>query len=140
MGTLTPISYAWITNLVGVIQARTDALNGCKQWQDLFDSGSTTAPDEPLDDGGPVARAMRKCINGIMGSGYKTNDVLQEAVGRGLIELLSFRQNMFTILVASQAMGKDGKIVVGEQRVVATVVRDSYTGKYFVRNMKWLAD
>ena len=142
MGTLTPVSYAWITNLVGAIQTRTDALNGCKQWQDLFDSGATTAPDEPLDDGGPVARAMRKCITGIMGPApfNKTNDVLQEAVGRGLIELLSFRQNIFTILVAAQAIGKNGTTVVGEQRAVVTIVRDSYTGRYFVRNMKWLAD
>jgi Tfp pilus assembly protein PilX len=140
MGNINPVSYAWITNLVAKVQARADSLNGCKQWQDLFDSGATSAPDEPLDNGGPVAVAMRQCITGIMGSGYKTNDILQEAVGRGLIELLSFRQNIFTILIASQAVGRDGKTVVGEQRAVATVVRDSYTGKFFVRNMKWLAD
>ena len=42
--------------------------------------------------------------------------------------------------MAAQALAKDGETVVGEKRAMANVVRDSYTGAYFVRSFKWLED
>lgn len=152
MGTINPVKADAIRNLVDVIQARTIALGGCKQWRDLFDAGTDKLnPTEPLDDGGPVARAMRRCVRvGAVGSdevlqfpaGYLvgTNDILQEAICRSVVEMLSFRQNMFTIYLAGQALGRNGRSVMGEQRAVATIVRDSYTGKYFIRSFRWLTE
>jgi hypothetical protein len=146
MGEMRPVQAAAIANLVKAIQDRADMLGGCKQWQDLFDAGTSyLVPNEPLDDGGPVARAMRKCIDDVMGTvpGFPyapTNKVLQEAVARSVIELLSFRQNIFTVLVAGQSLARNGTTVVAEQRAVVTVVRDAYTGRYFIRNFKWLSD
>ena len=93
MGTLTPVMFNRITNVVHAIQTRARALEGCKHWRDLFDAGSNPAdPTEPADDGGPVADALRACVDGILASGIPTNDILKEAVCRSVVELLSFRQ------------------------------------------------
>ena len=101
------------------------------QYRDLF-------WDDGDDDGGPIARAFRQCAS--VAGGSHTNDVLLEDTFRHIAELITFRQNMFQVLVAAQSLAKDGESVVGEKRALATVVRDSYTGVYYMRSFKWLDD
>ena len=101
------------------------------QYRDLF-------WDDGDDDGGPIARAFRQCAS--VAGGSHTNDILLEDTFRHIAELITFRQNMFQVLVAAQSLAKDGESVVGEKRALATVVRDSYTGVYYMRSFKWLDD
>jgi len=58
---------------------------------------------------------------------------------RSIVEMLTLRQNMFTVILAAQALSKDGRGVLAEKRAVAIVYRDSYTGQSFVRLFKWLS-
>jgi len=55
-----------------------------------------------------------------------------------LVNLITFRNNYFTVIVGAQVLGNDQKTVVGEKRAVATVYRDAYTGRHFMRSFKWL--
>ena len=64
---------------------------------------------------------------------------LKEDVFRNTPDLITFRQNLFTIIVAAQAFGPNGQTVVAEKRAVAIVYRDSYTGKHFIRFQKWIS-
>jgi hypothetical protein len=41
--------------------------------------------------------------------------------------------------MAARVIGPDGG-VLAEKRAMATIFRDSYTGKSFMRSFKWLAD
>lgn len=95
---------------------------------------------ESSDDGGggPVAKAFRyAATNGHPGA---VADIFCEDPFRRICELVTFRQNLFTIIMAAQVFGGDGQSVVGEKRAMATIYRDSYTGRYFIRSFKWLAD
>jgi len=95
-------------------------------WDDLF--GPYYSND--------VANAMRNAYSGVASS----NAAFSQSVIRNLTELVSFRQNIFTIVLAAQALEDDGVHVAGERRAVAVVCRDSYTGRYFVRQFKWLEE
>jgi len=71
--------------------------------------------------------------------GIHTNKELKEDVFRGTLDLITFRQNLFTVIVAAQAFGPDGRTPVAERRAVAIVFRDAYTGKHFTRFVKWIS-
>ena len=69
----------------------------------------------------------------------------RESFIRTTASLLGVRQNLFTLILAGQALSDNGAEVVGEQRAVALVWRDPYkdaSGKnrMFVRFLKWLED
>lgn len=66
------------------------------------------------------------------------NGDLKEDALRNIVETITFRQNIFTIIVAAQAFGPDGQTPVSEKRAVAIIYRDSYTGQYFTRFQKWI--
>ena len=68
------------------------------------------------------------------------NDIYKEDVFRHICELITFRQNLFTIILGAQALSPRGNFVVAEKRAVANVYRDAYTGRHFVRSFKWLDD
>jgi hypothetical protein len=59
--------------------------------------------------------------------GEKSNDKVCEDAFRQIVEMLSFRQNIFLIPVVAQSLLPDGT-VEAEDRILATVYRDSYTG------------
>ena len=107
-------------------------------WRDMFETGDPLDPGSTGSDGGPVAVAMRNLCDGL--GLTETNDIMLEAAARSIVELISFRQNIFVVVVAAQTYGRNGSTVVGEQRGIATIIRDSYTGKHFIRNFKWLTD
>ena len=68
------------------------------------------------------------------------NDKALEDPFRNILDLVSFRHNLYTLVVAAQAFGPDGNTVVAEKRAIALVYRDAYTGSYFTRSFKWLTD
>jgi len=69
----------------------------------------------------------------------KTEDVL-----RGIIDKVSFRQNIFVIVVAAQALSpastETQPIVLADQRAAVTVIRDAYTGRWTVHSWTWLTE
>ena len=109
---------------------------GAISFADLFDGANTY--------GGPVAdkfRAFATWWEGKIQKRYpkfRQNDKVREDAFRNIIELITFRQNIFMIAVAAQVMAPNGKTVEAEKRGLATVYRDSYTGNYFVRSFKWM--
>ncbi|MBA4389091.1 MAG: hypothetical protein C0404_14005 [Verrucomicrobia bacterium] len=68
--------------------------------------------------------------------GTHTNGDLREQIFRNVVEMLSFRQNLFTIVVSVEAFGADQTTVVAKKRALAVVVRDAYTGKSFIHYLK----
>ena len=45
-----------------------------------------------------------------------------------------------TVFCASQILADDHTTVLAEKHGVATIYRDSYTGRSFTRSFKWLGD
>ena len=66
------------------------------------------------------------------------NELREDAL-RSIVEMLTLRQNLFTVIIAAQALSKDGQGVLAEKRAMAIVARDTYTGQSFVRLFKWLS-
>lgn len=68
-----------------------------------------------------------------------TEDVL-----RGLADKVSFRQNIFVIVVAAQTLSPASTttrpIVLADQRAAVTVIRDAYTGRWVIHSWVWLTD
>jgi Tfp pilus assembly protein PilX len=67
------------------------------------------------------------------------NDIKEDAF-RNILEMVTFRQNIFTVIVAAQVYAPVGTNVVAEKRAVAVVYRDAYTGRSFTRFFKWLQE
>ncbi len=68
-----------------------------------------------------------------------TEDVL-----RGIIDKVSFRQNIFVIIVAAQALSpvstEMSPVVLADQRAAVTVIRDAYTGRWTVHSWTLLTE
>lgn len=64
----------------------------------------------------------------------------REDLLRGIVELLSFRHQLYLVVVAAQTLGADGRTMTAERRGLALIWRDGYTGQYFVRNFRRLLD
>lgn len=114
-----------------IIERTTSLPRGAISFADLFDGVDTS--------GGPVARAFRDIGKWWAAqTKLKVNDKAYEDGFRNLIELITFRQNIFMIAVAAQVVAPNGITVEAEKHGLATVYRDSYTGNYFVRSFKWV--
>jgi hypothetical protein len=64
----------------------------------------------------------------------------REDLLRGIVEMVSFRHQLYLVVLAAQSLGADGRTPTAERRALALVWRDGYTGQYFVRNFRWLTD
>lgn len=103
-------------------------------FMDLFTKLPASLPGNTPFGGGPVAAAFYDCAP----AGTASGDIYREDTFRHICELITFRQNMFLVIVAAQALAPDTETVVGEKRGVALMYRDAYTGRYFQRSFKWL--
>jgi len=67
-----------------------------------------------------------------------------EDVMRGLVHKVSFRQNIFVIIVAAQALSpastEKRPVVLSDQRAAVTVIRDAYTGRWTIHDWLWLTE
>lgn len=61
---------------------------------------------------------------------------LKEDILRGLAERISFRQQIFVILLAGQTLTPNGR-VSAEQRAAVVVLRDAYTGRWRIHSWAW---
>lgn len=66
-------------------------------------------------------------------------DDIKEEMIRGLAERISFRQNLFVIVVTGQTLTPAGR-VAADQRAVVTVAADAFSGQWHVLNWHWLTE
>ena len=68
-----------------------------------------------------------------------TEDVL-----RGLADKVSFRQNIFVVVVAAQTLSpastEQSPVILSDQRAAVTVLRDAYSGRWMIYNWIWLTE
>jgi len=111
-------------------------------FKDIFSNIGGTA----LENGGPIADECRNAgVAAIPGGDSRVpSDKFLEDPFRQIVDMVSFRHNLFNIVCAAQVYAPekhDGQYqVVAEKRALATVYRDSYTGHTFTRSFKWLGD
>ena len=69
----------------------------------------------------------------------RLDDVLKEDFLRGLSERASFRQRLYVIVLATQSLAPNGRIQA-DQRAIATVAADFFTGQWRILNWAWLTE
>lgn len=79
-------------------------------------------------------------VNSFLTNIPSVNADLKEDVLRGIVELVSFRHQLYLVVLAAQPLAADGRTPTAERRAMALVWRDGYTGQYFVRNFRWIAE
>jgi len=71
------------------------------------------------------------------------HDWVEDAL-RHLPDRVSFRQNIFVIIVAAQALSPASTpsrpVVLADQRAAVTVIRDAYTGRWGIHSWTWLTE
>ena len=117
----------------------------------LLDSADSCRLADAVMDGDPPGLNMGTILSLIGASdeyrswrpytvgGVDHSGDLKEDALRNIVELITLRQNLFTVIIAAQALSKDGQGVLAEKRAMAIVYRDAYTGQSFVRLFKWLS-
>lgn len=76
-------------------------------------------------------------------SGPGVYDYLEDVM-RGIIDKVSFRQNIFVVVIAAQTLSPvstdENPIVLADQRAAVTVIRDAYTGRWMISSWTWLTE
>jgi hypothetical protein len=71
------------------------------------------------------------------------HDWIEDAL-RHLPDRVSFRQNIFVVVVAAQALSPASTearpVVLSDQRAAVTVIRDAYTGRWVIQDWIWLTE
>jgi hypothetical protein len=124
-----PVYWKKVEDLVNTLIEKGVATNGFWSFQSLFTSGAPEQGDE-------MAQAFTNIVKDTSGSG-QINEIQRQDPIRKLTDMISFRNNVIEIVLAAQVVGSDGT-VLAEKHALATVYRDSYTGRSFVRQFKWL--
>ena len=115
---------------------------------------SSTAVDKIVDaiiEGGPYTNVsdigrieeLQDSVPSVNGLDPKNSDHARESLLRGIIQLITVQDTVYSIVVTAQIAMPDPDGTpqpIAEQKAVATVWRDAYTGKTHLRSLKWLAD
>ena len=71
------------------------------------------------------------------------HDWIEDAV-RHLPDYVSFRQNIFVIVIAAQTLSPASTpsrpVVLADQRAAVTVIRDAFTGRWTIHDWRWLTE
>jgi len=74
---------------------------------------------------------------------YYSHDYIEDVM-RGIIDKVSFRQNIFVVVIAAQTLSPastdEHPIILADQRAAVTVIRDAYTGRWAIYNWTWLTE
>ncbi|MCL2104884.1 MAG: hypothetical protein FWH21_07525, partial [Kiritimatiellaeota bacterium] len=74
---------------------------------------------------------------------HQMHDYLEDAM-RGLIDKVSFRQNIYMVVVAAQTLSRSSTlarpVVLADQRALVTVIRDAWSGRWVIHDWKWLTE
>ena len=81
--------------------------------------------------------------NGIKENYHARHDYLEDIM-RGLIDKVSFRQNIYMVVVAAQTLSRSSTpqrpVVLADQRALVTVIRDAWSGRWAIHDWKWLTE
>lgn len=128
------------SNVQALVSAIISQPNGpYSAFQSLFSSNNTQEADDPVASAFVEVATPNPSGNAAADESL-INEIQRQDPIRKIVNFISFRNNVFEIVLASQILGADGVTVLAEKHAVATVYRDSYTGRSFVRRFKWLTD
>jgi len=104
----------------------------------LFPDSAQTAPERNELD------AIRNDLEQqLKNSKHARHDYLED-ITRGLIDKVSFRQNVYMVVVAAQTLSRSSTpekaVVLADQRALVTVIRDAWSGRWVIHNWKWLTE
>jgi hypothetical protein len=115
----------------------------------------------PVESRGQLVGTATELLDGTFAaSGTQNTDRLQEEIVGKLANLLTTRQNLFTVLITAQSVKDTGTAnapgstqytipatgdiryfkLLSEQRILATLYRDAFTNKYRIVRMEYLED
>lgn len=150
---LADVEVGWTNSLSdesGQVSLRT-LDSGLEKWPEVYVDALTNAPFSmgwrSFADMMPTL-STNKLIReeNVWGGGkelHSLHDYTEDAL-RGLIDKVSFRQNVFVIVVAAQALSPastpNRPVVLSDQRAAVTVLRDAYTGRWTIHSWHWLTE
>ncbi|MFC1451981.1 choice-of-anchor Q domain-containing protein [Verrucomicrobiota bacterium] len=102
-------------------------------FQDMF----TSANGGSIESGGPVANGFRAVAFKAWHTIYDTaaNDKVMEDPLANIVDMITFRQNLFTVVFAVKALENDGSPFY-EGHAVAVLFRDAYTGAWRILDQR----
>ena len=112
---------------------------------DPFDNGSmgwkSSADMLPAIMTNPIEKVTFTLPEGV--SDDFAHDWFEDAV-RHLPDYVSFRQNIFVIVIAAQTLSPASTpsrpVVLADQRAAVTVIRDAFTGRWTIHDWRWLTE
>jgi len=114
-------------------------------------------PPDPLENGSMGWKSFADMLPAIMTNPVKNvtftlpkdvpdnfaHDWIEDAV-RHLPDRVSFRQNIFVIVIAAQTLSPvstpSRPVVLADQRAAVTVIRDAFTGRWTIHDWRWLTE
>jgi hypothetical protein len=119
-------------------------------WSDIYRDALTNTP--PAGIGWRSFADMLPAIatNKLLQARYSppfadapAHDWIEDAV-RHLPDRVSFRQNIFVVVIAAQTLSPASTpsrpVVLADQRAAVTVIRDAYTGRWTLHSWRWLTE
>ena len=98
-------------------------------FQSLFNPNAPYAPTGADD---PIAGLMLAIGQENAPNNGFANEIARQDPIRKIVDLISFRQNIFIVVALEQQLESDGATIASEEREMATVFRDAYTGQSFI--------
>jgi hypothetical protein len=114
-------------------------------------------PPDPFDNGSMGWKSFADMLPAIMTNPIEkvtftlpegvsddfAHDWIEDAV-RHLPDRVSFRQNIFVIVIAAQTLSPASTpsrpVVLADQRAAVTVIRDAFTGRWTIHDWRWLTE
>ena len=114
-------------------------------------------PPDPLENGSMGWKSLADMLPAIMTNPVKNvtftlpkdvpdnfaHDWIEDAVCP-LPDRVSFRQNIFVIVIAAQTLSPASTpsrpVVLADQRAAVTVIRDAFTGRWTIHDWRWLTE
>jgi len=153
---LSDVAVGWTNNLDGtldeggLVPLRT-ADPQVETWTEIYTDALTNAPYSmgwrSFADMMPNLSTNRlirqENVWGKAGDLHSMHDYTEDAL-RDLMDKVSFRQNVFIIVVAAQTLSpsstENRPVVLADQRAAVTIIRDAYTGRWTIRDWRWLTE
>ena len=76
-------------------------------------------------------------------SNHLLHDYMED-IARGLIDKVSFRQNIYMVVIAAQTLSPlstvTRPVVLADQRALVTIIRDAWSGRWVIHSWRWLTE
>jgi len=141
-----------ITNIYEMTDVYTNALTAAPfsmGWKSYADMMPMLLSIDKFQD--ELSSPERLKLDGIRGDleqklneRYHERHDYMEDITRGLVDKVSFRQNVYMVVVAAQTLSRTSTpnrpIVLADQRALVTIIRDAWSGRWIIHDWKWLTE